>query len=1165
MTGSPPDRSALVDETLRQRYEASWTTGSPLPLADCLPGVESDGFLPTLEELVHIRLDFAWKTHASGTGPRPESVESLLDEFPSLRNPDVMTRLLRQESDCRKQAGDTVGATDDTAASPPLAPDDQPVATPTPTDSADIPAETLPDQATIPPATPTPADTVPDQATIPPDSADMPPDTVPDQATIPPPTTERNLPDDQEQPADAPVVDDPTIYDAIPSATSSTPIPNIQIEGYEILGILGRGGMGVVYRALDTRLKRVVALKMILSGVHAGPEELERFHREAEAVAQLQHPNIVQIHDVGEHDGQSYFSLEFVEGGELASRIAGEPQPPDEAAQLVETLSRAMQFAHERNIIHRDLKPANVLLTSDGEPKITDFGLAKRLEDEAGQTASGSIMGTPSFMAPEQAGGHQAQIGPQTDIYALGALLYCMLTGRPPFQSANVMDTVLQVLEQDPVPPHQLVKGLDKNLETITLKCLQKDPARRYQAADEVADELQRYLRHEPILARPVGAIERTWRWCRRKPAIASLIVGLVVSLVAGTVISSVFAVSERQQRKIAQSNQQRAQQRFEQAVEVVDRLVQVCEHLAFYPGVQDDRSELLKLAGDYYQQLSDDESGGRNLQVNSARTLLKLAGVFEQLGDSKKSLEVFRNSESRLLVLQQVGRNQGDLSDVLADCRIRIAGVLARSDDTDQARILLESVLESFGDRPGEAIDSELAARASYGLAEIAIGQGALDQAADRLGTAAIHYRRLAEQPDVSVNLVFGLATSLSRHGEVLSDLEKFDQAVLRLKEAESLLRDRVVTSDDVDPRHAKQLAVTRSQLAGVLRQLDREAESIQAMEATIISLEALVRLVPDMVEFHEDHARALVNMGHLSHQLENATTAEAYVEKGREILVRLHDSVDSDKYIKDIATAQLMLGLVKLDLESDNLALVNDLLDGAVNLFEQLGPDAPAAQQRTLATNLSEAFLAQSVLQERLGHVAEAVSLADQAREFLDHLVENERGTTQLDALARCHVHRARLQELNKASAEARASIELALKLRKELAERGRYRRAFALLLARSESTRTRAIEVARQLTVDQPASFRGWLTLATVQIKSELWSQAHETLQEAEKRTAGIPSARLHLLKTISLRQLGKTDQAASSLATGRELLLQHAPARADLLELAAQAGKLMSEGR
>ena len=235
-----------------------------------------------------------------------------------------------------------------------------------------------------------------------------------------------------------------------------------------------------------------------------------------------------------------------------------------------------MQFAHERNIIHRDLKPANVLLTSDGEPKITDFGLAKRLEDEAGQTASGSIMGTPSFMAPEQAGGHQAQIGPQTDIYALGALLYCMLTGRPPFQSANVMDTVLQVLEQDPVPPHQLVKGLDKNLETITLKCLQKDPARRYQAADEVADELQRYLRHEPILARPVGAIERTWRWCRRKPAIASLIVGLVVSLVAGTVISSVFAVSEHQQRKIAQSNQQRAQQRVEQAVEVVDRLVQV-------------------------------------------------------------------------------------------------------------------------------------------------------------------------------------------------------------------------------------------------------------------------------------------------------------------------------------------------------------------------------------------------------------------------------------------------------------------------------------------------------------------------------------------------------------------------------------------------------------
>ena len=264
-----------------------------------------------------------------------------------------------------------------------------------------------------------------------------------------------------------------------------------------------------------------------------------------------------------------------------------------------------MHFAHERNIIHRDLKPANVLLTADGQPKITDFGLAKRLEDESGQTASGSIMGTPSYMSPEQAGRQQGKIGPPTDVYALGALLYCLLTGRPPFQSSSVMDTVLQVLEKEPVPPHQLVPGLDKNLETITLKCLQKDPGRRYQTAEEVADELQRFINHEPILARPVSAPERAWRWCRRKPVVASLILGLALSLIGGTVVSSLFAVSERQQREVAETEQRRAQQRFEQAVEVVDRLVQVCQHLAFYPGVQEDRLELLKLAGEYYGQLS--------------------------------------------------------------------------------------------------------------------------------------------------------------------------------------------------------------------------------------------------------------------------------------------------------------------------------------------------------------------------------------------------------------------------------------------------------------------------------------------------------------------------------------------------------------------------------
>ena len=278
-----------------------------------------------------------------------------------------------------------------------------------------------------------------------------------------------------------------------------------QVEGYTILSELGRGGMGVVYKARQMKLNRIVALKMVLAGAHAGQEQLARFYTEAEAVARLQQPNIVQIHEVGEHDGLPYFSLEYVEGGSLAERIGGKPQPVNEAARHVELLARAMAYAHEQGIVHRDLKPANVLLTKDGQPKITDFGLAKRLESDASQTQSGTLMGTPNYMAPEQARGEVREVGPLADVYALGVILYEMLTGRTPFLGASILDTLEQVRNQEPVPPSRLQPKVPRDLETICLKCLQKEPAKRYATAAALADDLRRFLAGEPILARPVG------------------------------------------------------------------------------------------------------------------------------------------------------------------------------------------------------------------------------------------------------------------------------------------------------------------------------------------------------------------------------------------------------------------------------------------------------------------------------------------------------------------------------------------------------------------------------------------------------------------------------------------------------------------------------------
>ena len=264
--------------------------------------------------------------------------------------------------------------------------------------------------------------------------------------------------------------------------------------------------MGVVYKARQVRLNRPVALKMILAGAHAGAEAAARFLAEAEAVAKLQHPNIVQIFHIGEHDGLPYFEMEYVGGGSLADRLDGTPRPPREAARLVETLAGAMAEAHRLGIVHRDLKPANILLTPEGAPKVADFGLAKLLNVESGLTRTDSILGSPSYMAPEQAEGKTKEVGPAADVYALGAILYELLTGRPPFRGATVLETLEQVKTAEPVPPSRLVPGLPRDVETIALKCLQKDPGRRYESAAALAEDLRRFLAGEPIVARPVGS-----------------------------------------------------------------------------------------------------------------------------------------------------------------------------------------------------------------------------------------------------------------------------------------------------------------------------------------------------------------------------------------------------------------------------------------------------------------------------------------------------------------------------------------------------------------------------------------------------------------------------------------------------------------------------------
>ncbi|HUY34025.1 MAG TPA: serine/threonine-protein kinase [Pirellulales bacterium] len=332
-----------------------------------------------------------------------------------------------------------------------------------------------------------------------------------------------------------------------------------RVPGYEILGELGRGGMGVVYQARQMALGRMVALKMILADEQAGLQELARFRAEAETAACLQHGNIVQIYEIGAHRGRPYLALEWVEGGNLAARLNGRPLPPREAAGLVETLARAIHYAHQRGIVHRDLKPANVLMTADGTPKIGDFGLAKRLFDDARRTRTGAILGTPAYMAPEQAAGRPRDVGPAADIYSLGALLHELLTGRPPFDAASVLDTLRQVESQAPLGPRHWQPTLSRDLETVCLKCLEKDPRRRYSSAAALADDLRRFLLGEPIQARPIHACERVWRWCRRNPAWAILWGVVAGALVALAVAGPTAVLWMRGQRDAALASERKA------------------------------------------------------------------------------------------------------------------------------------------------------------------------------------------------------------------------------------------------------------------------------------------------------------------------------------------------------------------------------------------------------------------------------------------------------------------------------------------------------------------------------------------------------------------------------------------------------------------------------
>ena len=461
--------------------------------------------------------------------------------------------------------------------------------------------------------------------------------------------------------------------------------------GYELLEELGRGGMAIVFKARQQSLNRLVALKMILAGQFATEQALARFRQEAQAVAQLQHSGIVQIHEVGEHHGLPFLSLEFVPGGTLQNWLNGRPLPVETAARLIESLARTMYFAHERGVIHRDLKPANVLLSiapgshdshptvalndlpNDSStdsmlplPKISDFGLARLINDESELTTTGQVIGTPSYMAPEQAGQANDSAGPAPDIYSLGAILYETLTGRPPFQAATILQTLEQVRDQEPVPPRQLQPRLPVDLETICLKCLEKSPTRRYPTALALADDLARFLNHEPIAARPSGMIERSRKWIHRRPVVAALLALIGVLTIGGwgAILREAGRTSlearranqnestarrERDQaekeRRIAETErengreaQARAEANFLKATEVVTKFSELGNQLQNEARQQQTSSRIFDAALEFYENVLVEHGDDPLVRFQAASAFLRAGEIREILGQQDRS-----------------------------------------------------------------------------------------------------------------------------------------------------------------------------------------------------------------------------------------------------------------------------------------------------------------------------------------------------------------------------------------------------------------------------------------------------------------------------------------------------------------------------------------------